>query len=104
LVSYRRRLDIIADILSVVTGSAKKTHIMYRANLSYAVLQKYLAEMTSASLISFEDENQCYVLGDKGRAFLDVYEEYSKTNQHLEEGLNAVRTKKSVLEKLCSTK
>lgn len=102
--NYRRKLDIIADILDVASGNAKKTQIMYQANLSYAVLQKYLAEMTSAALISFDNEKHCYVLSDKGRAFLNGYQEYSKTNRHLEKRLNAVRTKKSVLEKLCSIK
>ena len=102
--NYRGKLDIIADILHVVSVNAKKTQIMYQANLSYAVMQKYLAEMTGASLISFEDEKRCYVLNGKGRAFLDAYQEYSKTNRHLEKGLNDVRTKKGVLEKLCSSK
>ena len=101
--NYRGRLDIIADVLRVVSGNAKKTQIMYQANLSYRVLQKYLAEITGASLICFEDGERCYVLTDKGRAFLDAYEEYSKTNRHVEKRLNDVRTKKNVLEKLCSS-
>ena len=102
--NYRRRLDIIADILDVVSGNAKKTQIMFQANLSYSVLQRYLAEMMGASLICFEDEKRCYILTDKGSAFLNAYHEYSKTNRHLEKGLNAVHTKKSVLEKLSSTR
>jgi predicted transcriptional regulator len=101
--NYRGRLDIIADVLRVVSGNAKKTQIMYQANLSYRVLQKYLAEITGASLICFEDGERCYVLTDKGRAFLDAYEEYSKTNRHVAKRLNDVRTKKNVLEKLCSS-
>ena len=101
--NYRGRLEIIADILRVVSGNAKKTQIMYQANLSYKVLQKYLAEITGASLICFEDGERCYVLTDKGREFLDAYEEYSKTNRHVEKRLNDVRTKKNVLEKLCSS-
>jgi predicted transcriptional regulator len=101
--NYRGRLDIIADILHVVSRNAKKTQIMYQANLSYRVLQKYLAEITGAFLICFEDGARCYVLTDKGRAFLDAYEEYSKTNRHVEKRLNDVRTKKNVLEKLCSS-
>ncbi|MGQ9461394.1 MAG: winged helix-turn-helix domain-containing protein, partial [Candidatus Bathyarchaeaceae archaeon] len=34
---YRGRLDIVADILSVVNNNdgARKTRIMYQANLSY---------------------------------------------------------------------
>jgi predicted transcriptional regulator len=102
LVNYRGRLDIIADILQVVSGDAKKTQIMYQANLSYRVLQKYLAEIAGASLINFEDERRCYVLTAKGREFLDAYEKYSKTNRHVEKQLNDVRSKRSILEKLCS--
>ena len=101
--NYRGRLDIIADILHVVSGNAKKTQIMYQANLSYQVLQKYLAEITGASLICFEGGKRCYILTDKGREFLDAYEEYSKTNRHVEKRLNDVRSKKNVLEKLCSS-
>ena len=102
--NYRGRLDIIADILHVVSENAKKTQIMYKANLSYKVLQKYLAEIVEASLIDFEDEKRCYILTAKGREFLDGYQEYFKTNMHVEKGLNDVRTKKNVLEKLCSSK
>ncbi|MCW4045323.1 MAG: winged helix-turn-helix domain-containing protein [Candidatus Bathyarchaeota archaeon] len=100
---YRNRWDIIADILRVASGNAKKTQIMFQANLSYSVLQKYLAGMTSASLISYEDNTQCYVLTDKGSAFLEAYQEYSKSNRHLAKKLNAVHTQRSFLEKLCST-
>jgi predicted transcriptional regulator len=99
--NYRGRLDIIADILHVASRNAKKTQIMYQANLSYKVLQRYLAEITGASLINFEDERQCYMLTAKGREFLDAYQEYSKTNRHVEKRLNDVLTKKKVLEKLC---
>ena len=101
--NYRGRLDIIADVLRVVSGGARKTQIMFQANLSYKVLQKYLAETAGASLICFEDGKSCYVLTDKGRAFLDTYKKYSKTNRHVEKRLNDVHIKKSVLEKLCSS-
>ena len=77
---------------------------MYQANLSYKVLQRYLAEITGASLINFEDEKQCYMLTAKGREFLDAYQKYSKTNKHVEKRINDVLTKKQVLEKLCPDK
>jgi predicted transcriptional regulator len=101
--NYRGRLDIIADILHVVSGNAKKTQIMYQANLSYAVLQKYLAEITGASLISFEDKRRCYILTTKGQEFLEAYQEYFKTNRQVEKRVDDVRTKKDFLEKLCSS-
>lgn len=102
--SYRSRFDIIADILHVVKGNngAKKTQIMYGANLSYQVLTRYLADILEACLIKFEKSKRCYVLTAKGRAFLEHYSEYSKRNKHVEQQLKTVNAKKKVLEKLCS--
>jgi len=99
--SYRGRLDIIADILHVVSQTAKKTQIMYQANLSYKVLIKYLKEVSEASLINFECEKQCYLLTAKGREFLKAYKEYSRGNRHIEKRLNEINGKKKVLEELC---
>ena len=97
---YRGRLDIVADILNVASRDAKKTQIMYQANLSYKVLMRYLAEVTGARLIRFEDSKRCYSLTDKGREFLEAYEKYSKTNRHVEKKLNDVATERRVLEGL----
>ena len=99
--NYRGRLDIIADILNVASRNAKKTQIMYQANLSYRVMQRYLAEIAGAQLISFEDGSHSYTLTDKGREFLEAYGKYSKTNKHVEKRLNDIATKKKVLEELC---
>jgi predicted transcriptional regulator len=100
--SYRHRLDIIADILRVVSQSAKKTQIMYQANLSYRVLQRYLRNITEASLIDFEDEVGYYVLTSKGQEFLEAYEAYDKTNKSIEKRINDVNNKRKELEALCA--
>jgi predicted transcriptional regulator len=100
--NYRGRLDIIADILHVASRNAKKTQIMYQANLSYKVLQRYLEEIAGAQLISFEGGSNLYALTEKGKEFLEAYETYSKTNKHIEKRLQDVATKKRVLEELCS--
>ncbi|MEM2130486.1 MAG: winged helix-turn-helix domain-containing protein [Candidatus Bathyarchaeia archaeon] len=102
--SYRDRLDIIADILRAVSQNAKKTQIMYQANLSYQLLQKYLSEVSEALLIEFNCLGQCYVLTDKGKAFLESYKEYLRDYMYLEKRLNEVNDKKKVLEALCSRK
>ena len=98
--SYRGKLDIIADILTAASRKPKKTQIMYQANLSFRVLQKYLAEMSGASLICFEDETQCYALTSKGKEFLEAYLQYSKSNRHAEKIIDEVNLKKQTLEKL----
>jgi predicted transcriptional regulator len=104
LVNYRGKLDIIADILQVASQKAKKTHIMNKANLSYKVLNKYLRQISEASLISFEAAEQCYALTPKGLEFLEAYKDYVKTNRRIEKHLNNVSSKKKNLEELCTNK
>jgi predicted transcriptional regulator len=101
--SYRSRLDIVADILLIASRRAKKTQIMYQANLSYKLLIRYLAEVRKAYLISFDPKGRCYVLTSKGQEFLKKYKEYSRHNKHVEKRLNDILVKRKVLEKLCST-
>jgi predicted transcriptional regulator len=100
--NYRRRLDIIADILQVASQNAKKTQIMYQANLSYKVLERYLREVTEASLISFQAAEQYYVVTEKGQEFLEAYQKYAKTNKSIAKRLDDVDAKKKSLEELCS--
>ena len=101
MVNYRDRLDIIADILSVASREAKKTQIMYQANLSYKVLQRYLSEIINASLVRFEDNRQCYMVTGKGHEYLDAYKEYARYNKTMEKRLNDISTKRKILENLC---
>jgi len=102
--SYRRRLDIIADILYVVgKEGAKKTQIMYQANLSYKVLTKYLTEVIEAGLIRLQREKRCYVLTSKGKEFLEKYRKYSRSNKHVEKKLNDLQNHRKVLEEFCSS-
>jgi len=96
---YRDRLQIIADILSVVKGGARKTHVMYQANLSYALLSRYLAEVLDGGLVCVDNED-CYRLTGRGRDFLDRFNEYSKRCTQLEEQLNNVSDEKTTLENL----
>ena len=97
--NYRDRLQIIADILLIASKRAKKTQIMYQANLSYRLLCRYLREVTDAGLISFK-KGDCYVLTTKGEKFLNRHEEYSKRCKSLEEHLNHVNNEKTVLERM----
>ena len=99
--NYRDRLDIIADILQVASRDAKKTQIMYQANLSYKVLQRYLNEVTDASLIRFEGSRQSYMITSKGQEYLLAYKGYSRTNKSIEKRLNDFSIKRKALEELC---
>ncbi len=101
MTNYRSRLDIIADILNVAAREAKKTQIMYQANLSYNVLQKYMRELVGASLVSFLDERRCYQLTEKGRKFLEAYDEYTRMQKVVDQHVNAAASKRKGLLNLC---
>lgn len=96
---YRNRLRIIADILRIASNGAKKTRIMYQANLSYRLLCRYLEEVVNARLVTFEKEDS-YVLTSKGIEFLERFSEYHKQCNQLEERISSVHTVKAELEKM----
>jgi predicted transcriptional regulator len=79
--NYRGKLDIIADILTDASQNAKRTQIRYQANLSYKVIMRYLDKVVAASLLSFEHEQQRYVLIEEGKKFLAAYKEILQDQQ-----------------------
>ena len=102
LTTYRARLDIIAEILGLVSQNFKKTQIMYQANLNYKVLQKYLHVINEASLITYQCDKQLYVISDKGNNFLEAYKSYKKCNSRIEKMLREKSACQEVLENLCT--
>jgi predicted transcriptional regulator len=98
---YRTRIDIIANILDVVSLDAKKTQIMYKANLNYKALTKYLNEVISASLVVYNKNRQFYELTERGRDFLETYKKYCKANKRFKENLSHLTNTKRVLNDLC---
>lgn len=101
LSKYRDRLQIVADILYIANARARKTRIMYQANLSYKLLCRYLDEVVDAGLVRPEDD-ECYVLTAKGNEFLGRHEEYTKRCKSLKEHLNSVNDERNVLVRMCS--
>ena len=99
---YRSRLEIVRDVLQVARGAggngSKKTHIMYGANLSYKLLTRYLGEVLDASLVCLE--GACYFITEKGREFLQVYQDYEKEYREFERHNARLNSGKEELEKL----
>ena len=72
----RESLQVIHDILKAIQiGKTKPTHIMYKANLSHQMLEQYLKELISKSLITEQTnpKGRTYALADKGRGYLKEY-------------------------------
>lgn len=96
---YRGKADIIADVLSATGSGAKKTKIMYGANLSYRLMQKYLAEVVGLGFIFFNDKG--YEVTEKGRAFLGRHKVFSDKYSKIEVELSRLLREKQDLERLC---
>ena len=65
----------MGDVLALATSGVKKTHIMYRANLSYEQVHLYLRELISKRLIvqDASSDGVLYRTTEKGREFLLYY-------------------------------
>jgi predicted transcriptional regulator len=77
MMSKKRRSDIeiSADILKVALHGAKKSHIVYRANLNFEVVKRYLQHLSEAGLINFPSlENRLFKTTQKGKEYIQRYE------------------------------
>ena len=80
----RGKIQIMGDVLALATSGIKKTHIMYKANLSYEQVHLYLGELIGRRLMTQDvsPDGVVYRTTDKGREFL-LY--YNRLTEFLEE-------------------
>jgi predicted transcriptional regulator len=71
----RDKHDIVLDILKIARGGKRKTHIMYKAKLSYGQLKVYLELLNDRGLL--ESNDGFYHTTSKGLDFIKTYEEIS---------------------------
>jgi len=71
----RSYIDIYAEIIRIAKNGAKKTCIMYGANLSFKQINKYLAQLLVCGLLSVSEENPSKVFEstENGLKFLKAY-------------------------------
>jgi predicted transcriptional regulator len=74
----RNRLEVIKDILEVVrnkSGRIKPTHILYKSNLSYQMMEEYLAELITKGFIKEgkRENGKTYFITEKGLNYLQQY-------------------------------
>jgi len=77
----RNRMEIVGDMLAAIQnkgGRIKPTHLMYKANLSYAQLKSYLDELVEKEFVTetANDTNNTYIIiTDKGDKFVQKLSE-----------------------------
>ena len=83
----RNRVEIIHDMLRIIQergGRIKKTHLMYKANLSHKQMTSYLDDLTKNGLIKDlkVGDKTLITVTEKGRDFFVKYaqmREFEKT-------------------------
>ena len=99
--SNRCSLDIVRDMLSVASVKARKTRIMYQANLSFVQLEKYLHDLLEKGLLNY-DGDSCYAITKKGLEFLRLYDEYVDRCKVIKQQVDQSARNRLLLEHMCS--
>jgi predicted transcriptional regulator len=75
----RGTMEIVAFMLESAVRECKKTHIMYRSNLSYTLLKKYLNMVLSNGLMIYDPVTETYRTSQKGITYLREYAEIKRS-------------------------
>jgi len=97
---YRDGLGIVAAILEAVNSGASKTRIMFQANLSFSLLEKYLEVAGSSGFVHAGDGR--YQLTDLGRDFLRDYRAFHERYDRARRSLESLSSERERLEHLCN--
>ena len=95
----RDRLSIIAAILEAANTGASKTRIMFAANLSFSLLEKYLAIALKSEFVHVEDCK--YSLTEHGREFLRQYKHFEDRYIRAQTLLESLSSEKEKLPLSC---
>jgi len=68
----RNDLDICADILQISMEGAKKTEIVYKGNLNFTILKKYLRRLIDRGLLQPTKDDR-FITTRRGVKFLEKY-------------------------------
>jgi len=80
----RGEVQILTDILTLSLKGVKATHLMYKANLSYSTLHKYLHVALRQGLVRKvcnDDGSVVFWITDKGRVLLERLREVRQVLQ-----------------------
>ena len=84
--SRRDQLTIMADLLEIVQQPQRLTHILYKSNMSYGQLTKYILELTEMGLIETKTSPfRSFVITAKGIQFSAMLASKKRKNKIEEE-------------------
>ncbi len=69
----RDQITIMSDLLQIVQQPQRLTHILYRSNMSYGQLVKYLTDMIDLEMVEEKnDPFRAFSITSKGKIFLQI--------------------------------
>jgi len=73
-VSTRRdQITIMSDLLEITTQPQRLTHILYKSNMSYGQLSKYLDELINMGFLEIRTNPfRAFVITAKGKLFSEM--------------------------------
>jgi len=74
----RNGFEIMAEILNFCEKPQNKTKVMYRTNLSWRMLQKYLSQLQSLEFLEVHHSSVKYVTTQKGLEFVEKWRELAE--------------------------
>jgi predicted transcriptional regulator len=68
-------VEIIAEILELCRKPTAKTQIMYKTNMPYSGVQKFIKRLEKLELLKLGEDDKKYVATEKGLEFIGKYDE-----------------------------
>lgn len=96
----RSSLEIAHDMLCIASVKVRKTKIMYRANLGFVQMGKYLMALLRSGLLE-QDGDSNYLITEKGKEFLVLYQNYTEQSARLKEEEEKNMAGRLRLENMC---
>jgi predicted transcriptional regulator len=95
----RDRVSIVAAILEAANSGASKTRIMFGANLSFKLLEKYLGVVLDAGFVRVVGSR--FELTEYGYVFLKRYKEHNEYYVGVQKSLEALACEREKLDLMC---
>ena len=89
----------MADILEAANSGANKTHIMFGANLSFKLLEKYLGLVVGAGFVCVKGSQ--FVLTEHSKEFLRQYKEHKEHYVGARKILERLDCEREKLDSMC---
>ena len=73
ITTRRDQLTIMSDLLEIINQPRRLTHILYKSNMSYGQLSKYLDELTELGFLEIRTGPfRSFVITPKGKQFNEM--------------------------------